>query len=103
MKNMYYNNATPPYLFHATFTLRLKMPAAIYEQLKETMAVDNFQTKYQLLYTTAQAPGILLPFLAGVLVDKVNGRICLLTLSMVCFAGHAIASYGVEVERYIVF
>ena len=52
------------------------------------------------MFTMAQIPGIVLPIFAGVLVDKFEARLCLVVLSVACFIGHILASYGIELERY---
>ena len=80
---------------------RLEIPSSIHEQLKESMPADNdFESKYQLMFTMAQIPGIVIPIFAGMLVDKVEARLCILSLSVTCFIGHILASYGIESERY---
>jgi MFS family permease len=60
----------------------------------------DFEQKYQLLYSVAQAPGVFMPIVSGAAVDRFGGRICLLLLSSTCLVGQIIASCGVEYKSW---
>lgn len=64
------------------------------------MPQDNFEARFQLLFTLASLPGIVLPFFSGWIVDRIGGRLCLLVLSLLCFLGQMASSIGVEKERW---
>lgn len=56
----------------------------------------EFERNYQLLYSVAQAPGVLMPIFSGSAVDKFGASICLLVLSSTCLMGQIVSSFGVQ-------
>ena len=60
------------------------------------MPGTDFEQNYQLLYSVAQAPGILMPIFSGSAVDKLGASICLLVLSSTCLLGQIVSSFGVR-------
>eukprot|EP00984_Skeletonema_dohrnii_P001073 scaffold337_cov89-Skeletonema_dohrnii-CCMP3373.AAC.1 len=78
----------------------IELPASIHEQLKETIPGADYERNYQLLYSVAQAPGILMPIFSGASVDKFGASVCLLVLSSTCLIGQIVSSCGVEHKRW---
>jgi len=76
------------------------MPASVRQQLKDVMPHEGFEAKYQLLFTLAHTPGIVLPSLTGLLVDRIGGRTCIMVLSSICCLGEAVASVGIQRESW---
>ena len=60
----------------------------------------NFEQSYQLLFSMAQAPGVVMPIISGTAVDKFGGSVCLLVLSSICLIGQIVSSCGVEYESW---
>ena len=57
---------------------------------------DDFETRFQLSFSLAYLPAVILPFYTGTLVDRIGSRICLVILSATCVLGQVISSLGVK-------
>ena len=82
------------------YVRRTKIPASMHEQLKDIMPQKDFEEKYQLMFSFAHIPGVFLPLFAGMVVDRLGGRICLLVLAAICLAGQIITCLGVAAESW---
>ena len=78
----------------------ISMPASVRQHLKETMPQQNFEARYQMMFTLAFLPGVFLPFFTGAIVDQIGSRICLFVLACVCLLGQIIAAVGVQQQNW---
>ncbi|DAZ99603.1 TPA: hypothetical protein N0F65_001431 [Lagenidium giganteum] len=66
-------------------------PAALKNQLQQHFSADMSKDEYETLYST---PNIVLPFVGGVLVDKLGAQHMLLVLTALAVIGQAIVALG---------
>jgi hypothetical protein len=74
----------------------------MHEQLKDVMPKENFESKFQLMFSLAHLPGAVLPLFTGFLFKWFGGRLCLLMLSSICLMGQIMTSLGVQIENWFV-
>ena len=81
----------------------LAMPAALHQQLMALMTAtssssdDNFEMKFNLLFTVSYFPNMIIPMLGGAIVDRYGPAPCLVTFCVVVCMGQIVTTWGAAV------
>jgi MFS family permease len=72
----------------------------IYERFKEDMTKAEYESNFSLLYSLYSFPNVVLPFLGGVLVDRIGARTALLLFGCFICLGQVLLALGCSSKSF---